>query len=279
MKSLVTPTTPPTFMDLYISIRDSKRNPTKTTLNGAHALILTQYGSFENFAQAKTLERFTHDNNLRPIKDALRSCYGGKTKALQNLKDLIESVQPARRLIKCPMCNITLPRTFDHYLAAEKFPELSVHGLNLIPCCSTCNSIKDDDWLDGNGERQYIHYFSDNLTSLNYLECSITVRPGFNFPGANFSISKPTQMPNIDWGLLVRHFNRLHLIERYNELGNDTISYLLRTCKAHIDAGGTQPGVFLSNYATNDEEDYGVNYWVAVLTRKLVAHPNFLQWI
>lgn len=41
---------------------------------------------------------------------------------------------------KCPYCaGIGAAETLDHYLPKARFPALSVHPLNLVPACYTCN--------------------------------------------------------------------------------------------------------------------------------------------
>ena len=71
------------------------------------------------------------------------------------------------------MCGTTLPRTFDDYVPAVKFPEFAVHPLNLVPCCATCNSTKDADWLTAAGTRQYLHTYSDQLPDVQFVSVTL----------------------------------------------------------------------------------------------------------
>ncbi|MDM7502028.1 HNH endonuclease [Lactococcus lactis] len=75
-------------------------------------------------------------------KKLLTSCYTKPTKALIRLKENIINSQNYRFKKKCAYCGIGEISSMDHYAPKNKFPELSVHPLNLIPCCTICNSKK-----------------------------------------------------------------------------------------------------------------------------------------
>jgi len=278
MKRLDILSSPPSFIDRFTEIRNSKRGAVRPRLTAAHASIAAQYASFEQAILNNTLNLFRHDPALKSIKAELRACYNGDTKSLARLKKQIKEIQAPRRMKFCPMCNTTLPLTYDHYLAADLFPELSVHGLNLVPCCSKCNSTKGDDWLSTAGSRQFLHVYSDPMPSVRFLECDLHTRAGFLVPGATFRLAPPAGAI-VNWPLIEAHFAKLDLISRYDELSNNEISEILQTCRLYLDNGGSDVEGFLRALIVAKEADYGLNYWWAVLAEALLADSGFSGWL
>ena len=209
----------------------------------------------------------------------LRACYDSPTQPLRELKQAIHDAQPKRLLKYCPMCGTTLPRTFDHYMPAVKFPEFTVHPLNLVPCCATCNSTKDADWLTPAGARQYLHAYSDKLPDLQFVSVTLHENAVLQGVGATFSMQRPAGMPNALWPLIVSHFTRLKLIARYDERGNDEIAEILSDCRVYLSAGGPDVRIFLQGRADDRKEVYGRNHWIAVLMKAMAHHPNLVNWV
>jgi len=280
MKRLTQIPTNPVLIDRYISIRDSKQLTTRNKLTRKHTFIVGRYNHLFTVILADTLNTLpTIDTIPNPLRIALRSCYDGATKSLNALKKEIKDVQPLRLLKYCPMCGTTSPSTFDHYLPAVRFPEFAVHGLNLIPCCAKCNSTKDDDWLTTTGQRQYLHAYLDDIPNFIFLAATLHVSPTLNGVGATFSLQKPHAINQTKWELIETHFNRLRLLERYNELSNDEIGEIIASCKSYIAAGGLDVRQFLNNQAVDYANVHGENHWLAVLMSALASHADLLTWV
>lgn len=281
MIRLIAAPTNPSYLAQYVLIRDSKQKKTRLPLIAEHALIQARYVDFQVAAAAGTLDAILQSPDALKISSDLRACYNGTTTALRNLKKTIKATQLSRRLIYCPMCGTTLPTTFDHYMPAVKFPEFSVHPLNLVPCCARCNSTKDDDWLSGAGKRQYLHAYTDVLPDLQFLTASLLEHPGLKSVGANFSITKPTAMPAASWELVSSHFDRLGLLEKYDEQSNDQISEILSNCKSFVKAaaGAGNARDFLKERAIDSTTIYGRNHWLSTLMRAMSEHINFDAWV
>lgn len=269
----------PAYLDRYIAIRDKKHLKTRTPLTTAHPLITQRY---QNYAQAIALGALTElqqDAQALQLSAHLRACYDGATKPLKELKQAIQDAQPKRLLKYCPMCGTTLPKTFDHYMPLVRFPEFAVHPVNLVPCCSTCNSTKDDDWLSAAGDRQYLHVYTDLLPDLQIVTVALHQDPVLQGVGATFSLQRPAEIPNALWQLIESHFGRLKLIARYDERGNDEIAEILADSRAHIDAGGSNARTFLIGRANDRKSVYGRNHWIAVLMDAMAHHMDFDAWV
>jgi len=281
MISLTAISETPTYIARYVSIRDSKKTTTRAPLTVEHALIESRYKSFDQAVKSGRLESLTTNPKVLLIRDDLRACYKGPTAPLKELKKAIKAAQLQRILKYCPMCGTTLPTTFDHYLPAVKFPEFSVHPLNLVPCCAKCNSTKDDDWLCATGKRQFLHAYTDSLPDLQFLSVDLVVHPALTAVGAKFSLSKPSSMALSKWELISTHFSRLKLLDRYNEQCNDQIAEILADCKIFSDTAGGHGDVrlFLKRQATDRASVYGRNHWVVVLMSMMSDHVDFPAWV
>jgi len=279
MKNLTALPDVPTYLDRYVEIRDKKHLPTREPLIAAHALIGQCYDDYAQALANGTLASLVRNPQAIQIAVPLRACYDSPTQPLKDLKKAIHEAQPRRLLKYCPMCGTTLPRTFDHYMPAVKFPEFAVHPLNLVPCCSTCNSTKDADWLTQAGDRQYLHTYSDQLPDLQFVSVELHEHPVLHGVGATFSIQRPADVSNKFWALIDSHFRRLKLIDRYNERGNDEIAEILSDCRVHLDSGGADARRFLLGRANDRQTVYGRNHWIAVLMMAMVQHPNLDTWV
>lgn len=279
MKRLTALKTDPAYVDRYVSIRNRKQLKVRNPLIAAHTFIAERYLALAEAVANDSLSEMEIDARAAPIREILRACYGGSTQPLRDLKKAIVAAQPKRLMKYCPMCGTTLHSTFDHYLPAVRFPEFAVHPLNLVPCCSKCNSTKDDDWLSATGRRQYLHAYSDELPDHQFVEVSLHEQDGLSGVGATFSLVRPHGVPADTWQLIKSHFDRLHLLDRYDEQGNDEIAEVLSDCCTFIEAGGGDVREFLSALAKDRRAVYGRNHWRAVLMKSLSVHKNLETWL
>ena len=279
MKNLIALPDDPTYLDRYMTIRNKKHKNTRTSLKAAHALIEERYKAYAEAINNGSLASLKSHKDALLLSAPLRACYNVATQPLKQLKKAIRDAQPKRLLKYCPMCGTTLPRTFDHYMPGVRFPEFAVHPLNLVPCCSTCNSTKDDDWLSAAGKRQYLHTYTDKVPDLQFVQVTLHEDPALTGVGATFSLERPGNVADELWGLIDSHFRRLKLIDRYDERGNDEVAEILSDCREFIDAGGNDVRKFLNGRAKDRRTVYGRNHWIVVLMDTMALHPNFEAWV
>ncbi|MCF5022319.1 hypothetical protein [Pseudomonas lurida] len=279
MRNLIALPDDPTYLDLYVAIRDKKHKTTRKNLTAVHALIEERYLAYAEAIDKSSLASIKSHAPALLVGDTLRACYDGATQPLRKLKQAIKDAQPKRLLKYCPMCGTTLPGTFDHYMPAVKFPEFAVHPLNLVPCCAKCNSTKDADWLSVAGKRQFLHTYTDPVPDLQFVNVTFQEIPGFKGVGANFSLIRPIGVVDEFWNLISSHFQRLKLIDRYDELGNDEVAEILQDCRIHLDSGGQDIREFLRGRAKDRCDVYGRNHWIAVLMDSMARHVNLDNWV
>ncbi|NCP23824.1 MAG: HNH endonuclease [Erythrobacter sp.] len=277
MKKLALLTSPPSHLDRYIGIRDAKQRPTRDVLTNNHAAIAARYQALDNCVGAGQIEHIGA-SPLQNISDQLRHCYGSQTKRLLGLKKQIKKAQAKEALKFCPYCGTTTNTTHDHYLPATDFPEFAVHALNLVPCCSLCNTIKGDRWIDQAGQRIFINFYLDDIPDALYLHVDLITRPGFDTVGARFRIEEG-ELELEEWELIRHHYDRLGLIERYDDNANDEIAGMLRDAATHVEAGGPDARRFLARQAAKSCNVFGQNNWRAVLLAALADHAELEAWI
>ena len=110
---------------------------------------------------------------LSPIaQEALIHCYSSKTapfKAALSELERVSRPEPYR----CPYCLMRQPKTWDHFLAKEDFPEFASLIPNLIRTCDPCNRKKGQR-LTG-APREVINPYFDKLPDTPLLFCDASV--------------------------------------------------------------------------------------------------------
>ncbi|SDA25273.1 hypothetical protein SAMN03159355_03109 [Pseudomonas sp. NFPP10] len=136
---------------------------------------------------------------ILPIKlsneqiDFLRRAYSSRAKKYR--LDWIDRLY-MNKLLSCPMCGGEGPRTIDHYLPKEWYPEFAVLSYNLIPSCGTCNS-KRGSYNHPQQPHPVLHpYFDADILSalIIYIDLSITTNvPNFTLMFNSYAFSPINQ--------------------------------------------------------------------------------------
>lgn len=283
MKTMVVPSSAVSYSERHKIIVNSKPNTikgkpnkTKSNLLRLEPQVLARYRQFEQAITQNTLFNFPENPALMAHKDDLLSCYKGRTKNVKEILKLIVDTQPARFLKRCPYCGITLPKTYDHYLPEAHFPELSVHALNIVPCCGLCNSTKNNLWKN-NTHRTFLYFYKDLIPNVQYI--SVDIVTGAGSIGARFSIQRPDNIQDPVWKVLFSHYEKLGLISTYNELANDEITEVFNACIAHIRCEGADVRKFVDELLTPEEVLYGKNHWRVVLMKALAVSADFVRLV
>ncbi len=285
MRKLAPCPAPPAHIEYLVLIRDAKKAPAanavdhKALLVARHQDLIESYTAFATAVRTRTLSNLLPKNSLRPIKTSLLSCYNIKTAGIKRVKDEIAASQDVRILKYCPLCGLTSPSTHDHYLPSSRFPEFAVHPLNLVPCCSVCNSTKDDDWLDVDGRLQYLHLYSDLIPLDVFVKVALHTPAGTTGVGAAFSLSRPSGFRLSAWRLIESHYKKLKLLSRYTDESNSEIADILEACAEHVKAGGSSPRRFLNGIVGGQAAVYGENNWRVQLMRQLARSTKLKKLI
>ncbi|MBE7646698.1 HNH endonuclease [Tenacibaculum finnmarkense] len=199
-------------------------------------------------------------------KKHLLSLYSSKRKPIIELKKELTTNELNQRINDCPNCTIEKVSSLDHYIPKDEFPEYSVNPLNLIPCCSTCNSKKKENWK-GDENLLFLNLYSETIPIVQYLFVEIISKTEFTFQLKN------TQ--NIDVNLfeiIESHYSKLDLLERFRENSDEVISeldILISSFKYSIN-DTIELQKFINNHYSKIEARDGINKWKVVLVKAML---------
>lgn len=134
-----------------------------------------------------------------------------------------------RKLQFCPSCGEEgAPNTLDHYLPKERFPHFAITPLNLTPMCDICQQAKKNKFVDGAGNKIFLHPYFDEFPIEQILQLVIG-RP-FESP-TEFQLRPHEDLPGELKGMVQRHMDGLEMDRRYGSFFRDEYLRLLRLAK------------------------------------------------
>jgi hypothetical protein len=239
-------------------------------------------------SQAETF--IEHKGNplmLEPLD--LNKYTGSKEEAKQRKKSLIglytphneklpflqlEAMRKRNGLVVCPSCGEPgRPRTLDHYLPKDRFPEFSALLLNLTPMCDWCQGEKLTDYVTEDGKKRYIHPYFDDVDRPLF---SITFMPPFSTPSIDIAVSQ--EMPEELILLVKSHLEGVDLLTRFKEYFRTRYISVLRRAKASRDGENRSLRDLLNLFLENEEEK-SLNSWDAVLYRSILENNELMEYL
>ena len=236
--------------------------------------IRRRFGLYKCMMDADNLEDLRNHQLRMPRwkKDALRDLYSYRTKKFKELKKELTTTPKGRINNVCPYCQLDKVGTLDHILPKTPFPEYSSMPWNLIPCCSTCNSKKDDYWLDENNKRCFINFYIDSIPSVQYFFADVSIVNGKM--GIKFELRFPVGYDSVLQTRIEKHYKKLGLIKRYLENSDDVIEELEDAIQGYASGVSDAEIIKSINWTCKKKQDrFGVNYWRAVLEMTCVNTP------
>lgn len=253
-----------------------KRNPICSKCNKDHCDSCVEGNSVQMlfvkndiFDRYKFYEAHKHDlNNIKEVNllsdnqtDVLKKSYK-KSKVFQKSRQIILHNLPDKSMIRCPYCGLSMSYTLDHYFPESTYPEYILYVPNLIPCCSHCNSVKNNN-LFKNKDRMFLHFYYDPIPSYQFLKAKFSVEN--NIPTISFYLEfdEENEINNV----IQRHFDELSLIEQYKESYNETLTEICNQAIVYLRQGNTlnEFKCILSELTELNKEKFGVNYYKNVI--------------
>ena len=268
MKKLSTPDIK--NVELWDNIVSHKRVEVRKLLSSYRQTVMHRYTYFMN--NLNSLE------NIVPLNKAI---WGNAKDELEGLYSNNVYLNEAKKKIlvvnKCPYCRINHPNTLDHYFDKSDYPEFSVFTPNLIPCCSECNGKKGVIVFDANNNRQFIHFYYDQLPDYQFLFVRFTLTPCEKIPTVNVYLNIPsteTLKSQIEF-----HFSRLELLSKYKDQIQEKISTIIGLIRKADKEGFTvsqMRNILCCQYDSMVEE-YGYNYWEACMYEGVLSSEGFIE--
>jgi hypothetical protein len=205
-------------------------------------------------------------------KKSLIGLYTPKSEKLPFVQ--LETMRKHNGLVVCPSCGEPgRPRTLDHYLPKDIFPELSVLLLNLTPMCDWCQGEKLSGYVTEDGQKRYIHPYFDDVNRPLF---SIKFTPPFSTPSIDIAVKK--ELPE-ELSLLVEsHLEGVDFLTRFKEYFKTRYISVLR--RAH---NCRQPEAknFRDTLAlfSEMEQEKSINSWDAVLYRSILENDELIEYL
>lgn len=163
--------------------KDEELLPNEETYKGrchsmveAHKVYIHSYDVAFGTNKLQNLEG-THPKLEAYSKEDMKSLYSySRTKIAQLRKGVL--AEDGYENSFCPLCEINLVNTMDHFIPQNDYPLFAVHPRNLIPSCMLCNGHKSDSITDGEGNRRFWNAYLDTPPEENYLYCEVEERDG-----------------------------------------------------------------------------------------------------
>lgn len=205
--------------------------------------------------------------------DALKTSYKN-SKIFKNTRNSIFDNNVSNR---CPYCDLSMPKTLDHYFPESTYPEYILYVPNLIPCCSHCNSVKNKG-LFKNSERMFLHFYYDQIPSYQFLKAKLILED--NLPKISFYLEfdEESEINNV----IQNHFEELSLFEYYEESYNEILDEIYYLAIEHLENERTfdefkETLVYVANAK---KKTYGVNFYITVIYTAICENVDVLQkWI
>ncbi len=267
--------------DVYKKTVDRKKGTDKLALKAIENDMNTCYDEYKSHHIANTLEAHSPSAVVNNKKDLLLSLYGSKTKVIKDFRLEYFRINRSTYNNLCPYCVISESNTTEHILPKEKYPEYAINVLNLIPACSQCNSLKGDDFLDKNGNRFTINFYTDSLPNIQFLFAYV-FKNGAGLR-VEYRLNNPdNKIDNNLFELICRHYTRYDLIERYNNKAMEYLSEIINEFKIEEFENDEEFDRFSSKYLKKcslDQLSYGYNHWRIVLRLGVANSLVFKEYI
>lgn len=256
-------------------IVECKREPQRTILLSVSENVRQRYQHY--WDNQHNLISILNENYSSDVKNALRHCYDVETEELncllKNIRQLPQKF--GHQASRCQYCGIGPGFTFDHYLPKESYPEYAAYAINLVTCCSDCNTRKGAIFMI-DGQRQFINLYFDNLPDAQFLYVDIIFSVE-NIPIPTFYIKNIPELSADLSAVINAHFQKLKLYERYQDNISEVISELISGIQQNNLEENISQIVELLRYESGKKTRmFGPNYWQAVLIEALAGSEHFL---
>lgn len=152
--------------------------PKEQTFKGrCHARVDAYEDYIKSYDSAFYIDNLQSLEGTHPVlatsdKEEMKSLYSySRTDIAKLRKEVLTTKGYANNF--CPLCEINLANTMDHFIPQTGYPLFAVHPRNLIPSCIDCNGHKSDTITDSNGNRKYWNVYLDTPPTENYLYCNV----------------------------------------------------------------------------------------------------------
>ena len=263
--------------EIYSEVIKDKSKSNQVEMKLLESTVLSRFDEYEN--NKLELSNIGESPILNTShRKVLKGCYTRNNKYyIGRLTATIIATQSAHVRANCPYCGLSVPDTIDHYLPKTEFPEYSILPINMIPSCSTCNRIKNEEWVE-NGVRSCINFYYDSFIKYKYLHTIISFKDGnTNFPTITCKLVQPLELVNDEFNIVKSHYKKLKLLKKYETSCESEVSNIYQEISdaKEVDLGQHKKALERRKVAL--EKNLGINHWRTSLYQALAASNEFLE--
>ena len=266
--------------ELYKAAVDRKTGQGKDGLKRIEEKVKSAYDNYDSAFEQKHVHTLSPSNLFSEEEKALlEGMFDSDNKIVRTIRRWIDENNNRTYLNRCPYCTLNAANTTEHILPKSVYEEFAVHALNLIPCCSECNSKKGDNFKDRSGNPLFLNFYYHILPETQYLfvDLSFDERGVVNF---NYRLDNVNHVDVRLFDLICRHYEKLDLLTRFKTKAISEypeIESSLRTFLSHEDINAFMTNLRLK--AMSDANSYGHNYWKVVLYLALADSNDYKTYL
>jgi hypothetical protein len=247
----------------------------KWRLTAAFGTIQPKFINYDLLFMSNELEELLDDGVHTPIINDLQSLYAADNALVGVIRKTVESLQSRSLRYTCQYCTLESSATMDHVVPQSEFPVFAIHPKNLIPSCNSCNQYKGTRWRVGT-HRDLINFYTDQLPNYRYLH-AVIFEDEFGDIDFKYRLSYP---PGLNWSfyqLVIRHFSKLHLLERMRKGAIKHLTEFEGLIRLLYIKGETRAEltVTIMENCTSLRNDLGLNHWKPTMMEALVTSDLF----
>lgn len=253
----------------------------KTTLENVEGKVENSYVAYQSAFSGKIVHLLSKDDSYSPDeKYLLKDLYSSKAKVIKDIRKWIDRNNKRTYLRKCPYCTLNRANTTEHILSKDVYPEYAIHALNLLPCCSECNSAKGEKVRDKRGNPLFINFYYHKLPEQQYLYVRLFEdKNGY----VDFEYYLDNSKHTVDeymFQLIQKHFDMLGLLKRFEEEAIANYTEIENQLKMSASKCGVKKCLEdLRNNTLEDAKEYGRNYWKVILKLALAESKWYAGYL
>lgn len=257
-----------------ISISSAKNDPRRKRLRRLRPHIQKRFADY--WIARAALENLPRRDWSGPAEDSMEHCYTGNTIARRAMLEALTSqIQPIPNI--CPYCLLRQPKSLDHFLPKDFFPEFSVLAWNLVFVCDPCNRKKGNRYAGV--PREIINPYFDVMPESALLNAEVEVTAGVISVRYWIEALEPGVPPEIV-ALMQRHYSALALENDYILEGVGLVSDIISaiTTQYRVPIGQEQLAAVLEN-RMGEWTAYPINSFRIAVIEALENCPDFLGYV
>lgn len=166
----------------------------------------------------------------------------------------------------CAYCYVDFVSELDHYYSKEKYPEVAILPVNLIPSCADCNRKKSE-------KTGYVQPYFEDVSQYQWLRIELVYEDKGNKPVPVFSLEKPSKMPRSLFKKLKSQLKNTLFIVKITQSATDEILTYWDVWKnlAMGNENLTSFTDFIVGTIVSFKNTFGINYWKVLLYQAILA--------